>query len=96
MAKKSGAQAPSTSPVASEPMSDKERQIKYQTEDDLRSLTRAQEIMDDPARLKRVRELADEQSDELEKVVSELSKRGLISDKERAKMKKEEKDEADD
>lgn len=85
------------SPVASEPMSDKERQIKYQTGDDLRSLTRAQEIMDDPVRLKRARTLAEEQQEEIGKVINQLSKRGLISDAQAAKMKsKKNEDDADE
>lgn len=75
-------------PSVAEPMSDKERQIKYQTEDDLRSLQRAQEIMDDPTRLKRAKALAEEQRDDTDRVISQLSKRGMISDSQRSKMNK--------
>jgi hypothetical protein len=79
---------PSTSPVASEPISDKERELKYQTEEDLRSLTRAEEIMDDPKRLKAARALAVEQSEEIDKVVERLSARGVISEKAAEKLEK--------
>lgn len=81
-----------SSPVASEPMTDKERQVKYQTEDDLRSLTRAQEIMDDPERLKRAKALAEEQHGEIGKVIGELEKRGLVSPRQAEKAKKKAKD----
>jgi pyruvate dehydrogenase complex dehydrogenase (E1) component len=80
--------AKSPSPVAAEPMSDKERQLKYQTEDDLRSLTRAQEVLDDPERAKRARALAEEQESEISKVIDQLSSKGLISSKQAMKAKK--------
>lgn len=73
--------------VPSEPMSDKERQLKWQTEDDLRAFTRAEEVRGDPKRVKRVVELAKTQSAETDSVVASLAKRGLISDKAKAKMK---------
>jgi hypothetical protein len=81
--------AKSSSPVAAEPMTDKERLIKYQTEDDLRALTRAEEVLEDKDRSKRAMALAQEQADETSSVIERLSKRGLISDKAKAKMKKD-------
>lgn len=74
--------------VSSEPMSDKERQLKWQTEDDLRAFTRAEEVRADPKRVKRVVDLAKTQSAETTSVVASLAKRGLISDKAKARMKK--------
>jgi hypothetical protein len=81
--------AKANSPIPSEPMSDKERQLKYQTEDDLRSLTRAEEVLEDKDRAKRALAMAQEQADETTSVIERLSKRGLISDKAKAKMKKD-------
>jgi hypothetical protein len=74
--------------IPSEPMSDKERQLKYQTEDDLRALTRAEEILEDKERSKRAMALAQEQADETSSVIERLSKRGLISDKAKAKAQR--------
>lgn len=49
--------------MSSAPITDKDRELKYQTEEDARMLTKAFEIKKDPARLKRALVLVTEQEE---------------------------------
>lgn len=60
---------------------------KLDVEDALRTLTRAEEIKTDKSLMREVAKLAKEKASEMNTVADNLSKRGLISDKQRAKMK---------
>lgn len=60
---------------------------KWQAEDDLRTMERAEEIKADPARMKKAAEVAKEKSAALNKVTEQLARKGLISDKAKAKIK---------
>lgn len=84
MAKKSTAKDVPCSPVTD---------LKYQAEDDVRTLERAEEIKADPARMKRAAASAGEKAAAMNKVVGDLSKRGLISDKAASKIKGKQTDE---
>lgn len=59
---------------------------KWQAEDDVRTLERAEEVKSDPARLKRAATVATEKASAMNSVVAGLVKRGLISDRQRDKL----------
>lgn len=71
-----------TEAVAAAPMQDRD----YQAEDDMRTLTRAEEIKGDGARMKAAAVKAKEQAANAKKVMA-LHKAGKISDKAAAKLK---------
>lgn len=64
---------------------EKERQ--WQAEDDARTLERAEEVYSDADRAKRAAKVVQDKAEATSKVADRLAKRGLISDKQRAKMK---------
>ena len=70
-----------TGTVAGAPMMDKD----YQAEDDMRTLTRAEEIKGDGDRMKAAAGKAKEQAHHAKKVIA-LHKAGKISDKAKAKL----------
>lgn len=79
MAKIKTSDVPSASPVSDR---------KWETEDALRTLTRAYEIVKDPKLMGDVKKLAGERAKEMSDIsgkLAGLSKMGLVSDKQRAK-----------
>lgn len=59
---------------------------KWEVEDAVRTLTRAEEIKADPKMMEAVATMAKEKVDDM-KAVERLAKRGLVSDKQMAKAK---------
>lgn len=60
---------------------------KWQADDDVRTLERAEEIKAEDGRMKAAAKIAQEKSAAMNKVAASLVKRGLISDKAKAKIK---------
>lgn len=81
MAKKAHKSA-KDAPSACGPVSDP----KWQAEDDVRTLERAEEVESDPGRMKRAAVVAKEKAKAMNSVVNSLVKRGLISDRERDRL----------
>jgi len=60
---------------------------KYEIEDALRTLTRAEEVKADKTLMAGVEKLAKEKAREMNTIAGSLAKKGLISDKQEAKLK---------
>jgi len=78
-----------TKPFLGEPMeaSAGERR-KWEVEDALRTLTRAQEIQDNKSLMREVRTMASTKAKEMNAIAGRLAKRGMISSKQMAKLDK--------
>lgn len=74
--------------MAGAPSSERAGERRWELEDALRVLTRAEELRSDPKLMRDVAKFAKDKAEEAEEVAESLSKRGLISDKEAERLRR--------